>query len=669
MAQLALSEGLGPTMSTEATKDGHTETLTEVLASAYKSIASTSQRKLVFRCSGSTDELVNFDTFAFNSRFIRSITLSLQNVVHLNSPDPCPVFLLPETSPGIIKKVEAILQTGTCIIRDRKEALEVLEVANTLGFPISVLIPENESGVDTSSPIIFASDRIKTEIQPLEPEDISQLQPSPSVSAVTAIATSSNNNVTHEIPSEEAHSMVKGYKCAICKKPGGNVSTLNKKDTIFRKEIQLEAHYIGQHFRKEIGQHIKDKETCGICGKIVANGRLPLHIGLIHNKIKSILRTAKIAVEPTFFPEAAQGSSPAKNIISSPKINSSPMTRTLLTPVPFSSPKQLQIPVTAKTPQTNNSQKKNNPPETVSSPIVTPIKPKSKGSSGMEPCTPVVSISPSKAAQPIRGPGTSPGESGKETSSSSPKPTFPIQVSTPTKNLPKGGSRRSRGGSGRKTCLPKPTFPVHLTSQRSGPTRDSGLLKENWITSPVGNVTPDNRSRRDSIVSNCDTPNNAMEPVDEFLTKVGDSKPGKGSHKKALTTRNCNFDLTCEVCGKVQKTSLALETHIIAHFKADLEANVRGYITEDNKCKICGDSFKTKNWLITHLGSKHGYINKVLADQGFAVLPCHVNSSGYSASKQKQLVKIKTERKEPVEEEAGPLDDLRDELMKETGAE
>lgn len=169
-------------------------------------------------------------------------------------------------------------------------------------------------------------------------------------------------------------------------------------------------------------------------------------------------------------------------------------------------------------------------------------------------------------------------------------------------------------------------------------------------------------------MSNCETPINAMEPVDEFLTKVGDSKPGEGSHKKPLTPRNCNFDLTCEVCGKAQKTPLSLETHIIAHFKADLEANVRGYITEDNKCKICGDSFKTKNWLINHLGSKHGYINKVLSDQGFAVLPCHVNSSGYTASKQKQLVKIKTERKEPTEEEAGPLDNLRDELMKETGA-
>ena len=176
------------------------------------------------------------------------------------------------------------------------------------------------------------------------------------------------------------------------------------------------------------------------------------------------------------------------------------------------------------------------------------------------------------------------------------------------------------------------------------------------MMSPVGNDTPDNGSRRYSIMSNCDTPTNVMEPVDEFLTKVGDSRPERTSHKKPLTSRNCNFDLTCEVCGKAYKTALAMDTHICAHFKEDLEVKVSCHMNEDKKCKICGDSFKTKNGLITHLGSKHGGINKVLVDKGFAVLPCRLNSSPYTDSKQQQLVKIKAERKEPVKE-ARQLDD------------
>ena len=242
---------------------------------------------------------MNFDTFAFNSRFIRSITLSLQNLLQFNSLDPCPVIILPDTSPGIIKKVEAILQTGTCVIKDRKEAEEVLDVANLLGMPISMLVPENKSGVDTSSPIVFSSVKVKT-----EPEVIRQSRP-PSSSNDTATISNKATN--------EPQTMVKGYKCAICKKPGGNVSTSSKKDTIFHKEIQLEAHYIGQHFKKDIENHIKDKETCGICGKNVPNGRLPLHIGLIHHKIKSILRAANIAVEAQYFPGVAQRSSPDKS--------------------------------------------------------------------------------------------------------------------------------------------------------------------------------------------------------------------------------------------------------------------------------------------------------------------------------------------------------------------
>ena len=156
-------------------------------------------------------------------------------------------------------------------------------------------------------------------------------------------------------------------------------------------------------------------------------------------------------------------------------------------------------------------------------------------------------------------------------------------------------------------------------------------------------------------MSNCGTPSEIGVPVDEFLTKVGDARPEKRSRKNPLTTSSkngpsfspsCNYELTCEVCGKAYRTALSMDTHVCSHFKDDLTAKVSCYMTEDNECKICGDSYKTKSGLIYHLGSKHGGINKVLIDKDFSVLPCRLNNSGYTDSKQKQLVKIKAERTE-----------------------
>jgi len=645
---------LGPSRPTQAITAGHhSEIFMDVLSTAYKSIAETSQRKLIFRGRENADELVNFDTLAFNSSFIRSITLSLPNLPQLNSLDPCPVIVLPETSQGIIKKVEAILQTGTCIIRDRVEAQEVLEVANILGLPISMLVPENRSGLDTSSPIIFSNVKVKTEIPNPEPEVTNLLQPRFSFRTVKC-TTSTSNSATSEVscvqPNPGPPNMIQGYKCAICKKPGGNVLTGNKKDTIFQKEIQLEAHYIGQHFTEEIGKHIKDTDTCGICGKIVPKGRLPLHIGLIHKKIKSILRAAKLDVEPILIPRATEEGalSPTKKI---KKISSPKMRRPLaLTHVPSSSPEPSQITPTTESENSPPTRTKsdNIPPSsktnTSLAPITNPTNLKSAAPSVVKPTCPVVSTPPGKTGHLKEGPRKTPPESGKKTSLS--KPTLPVHL---TKTMS-------------KDALPPSTPKQSEASLPEG----SALSGEKSVL-PGGHVTPDDRSRRHSILSNCDTPHNAMDPVDEFLTKW-DGKPGRGSNKKPLTRKNCNYDLKCEVCGTAQKTSLALEIHTIGHFKESLEAKVKHFMTDDKRCKICGDCFKTKNWLINHLGSKHGYINEVLVDQGFAVLPCPVNSSGYSASKQQQLVRIKTERKGPLEDEAKEQDGLRDQLMKDTGA-
>lgn len=83
-------------------------------------------------------------------------------------------------------------------------------------------------------------------------------------------------------------------------------------------------------------------------------------------------------------------------------------------------------------------------------------------------------------------------------------------------------------------------------------------------------------------------------------------------------------------------------------------------MTEDNKCRICGGSFKKETALITHLGSKHGFINKILVEKQFAVLPCPLNSPQYSASTQQKLLEIKTEMKETAEDKTEQLDGQRD---------
>ena len=75
-------------------------------------------------------------------------------------------------------------------------------------------------------------------------------------------------------------------------------------------------------------------------------------------------------------------------------------------------------------------------------------------------------------------------------------------------------------------------------------------------------------------------------------------------------------------------------------------------------------SSQQKGHLISHLGCKHGYINDVLREKNFSVLPCAVNKT-HSASKQKTLARIKKEREEKNSEGNPSTDELRRELMME----
>ena len=67
------------------------------------------------------------------------------------------------------------------------------------------------------------------------------------------------------------------------------------------------------------------------------------------------------------------------------------------------------------------------------------------------------------------------------------------------------------------------------------------------------------------------------------------------------------------------------------------------------KCTICNNVFKQKHSLLLHIGCKHGKVNEVLKQKGFAALPCPVNATS-SAAMQKQLIQIKKERMEVKDE-------------------
>jgi len=170
-------------------------------------------------------------------------------------------------------------------------------------------------------------------------------------------------------------------------------------------------------------------------------------------------------------------------------------------------------------------------------------------------------------------------------------------------------------------------------------------------TSPISEKAndPNSGSKRPNSLVQEDQANKMQSPSPKKIRKTSDD--------------NCNYELKCEVCLKEFKFFNQLETHMVKHFSKDVEAIVVDYMN-GNECKLCGDSFKHKGHLISHLGCKHGYINDVLREKNFSVLPCAVNNT-YSASKQKTLARIKKEREEKNSEGNPSTDELRRELMME----
>jgi len=167
----------------------------------------------------------------------------------------------------------------------------------------------------------------------------------------------------------------------------------------------------------------------------------------------------------------------------------------------------------------------------------------------------------------------------------------------------------------------------------------------------IGGISPETAITRDSC-----------SMLNELSGKMLQSPPPKKMRKISSDNNNCKFDMKCELCGKELKTFNQLEVHMVMHFSKEVESRVNSLMTSDLDCAVCGDSFKKKGHLISHLGAKHGYINEILREKKLSVLPCTVNST-YSVAKQRTLSRIKKEREETASGGINSNEDLRRELM------
>jgi len=111
----------------------------------------------------------------------------------------------------------------------------------------------------------------------------------------------------------------------------------------------------------------------------------------------------------------------------------------------------------------------------------------------------------------------------------------------------------------------------------------------------------------------------------------------------------CNYDLECEVCSQKQRSIQLLEQHCCRHFMKELQEQY-ATLMDGLRCTLCNNVFKQKHSLLLHIGCKHGKVNDILKQKGFAALPCPVNATN-NAAMQKQLIQIKKERMESVKDE------------------
>ena len=188
-----------------------------------------------------------------------------------------------------------------------------------------------------------------------------------------------------------------------------------------------------------------------------------------------------------------------------------------------------------------------------------------------------------------------------------------------------------------------------MTSQANEPTRPE--LSVN--TKPQVNFEP----APAAIVSNASTINPSTIPVPGPTNPTPPlSTPASPTRPSAQTQENsqqdastCNYDLECEVCSQKQRSIQLLEQHCCRHFMKELQEQYVA-LMDGLRCTLCNNVFKQKHSLLLHIGCKHGKVNDILKQKGFAALPCPVNATS-NAAMQKQLIQIKKEKMETVKDE------------------
>ena len=133
-------------------------------------------------------------------------------------------------------------------------------------------------------------------------------------------------------------------------------------------------------------------------------------------------------------------------------------------------------------------------------------------------------------------------------------------------------------------------------------------------------------------------------PQTPVQSRKGPQVPATPASEKKPLDSECNFDLTCQVCGHRQETQSKLEQHLCRHFMKELQESF-GNLMNDMKCNLCNNVFKHKQSLLLHIGCKHGKINDILRQKKMKVLPAQVLNNP-SMAMQKKLEVVKRERVE-----------------------
>jgi len=154
-----------------------------------------------------------------------------------------------------------------------------------------------------------------------------------------------------------------------------------------------------------------------------------------------------------------------------------------------------------------------------------------------------------------------------------------------------------------------------------------------------------------SAISTPDVPTIPTPPTGPAASSPASPSPPSvpSQENSRQDSSSCNYDLECEVCSQKQRSIQLLEQHCCRHFMKELQEQYAS-LMDGLRCTLCNNVFKQKHSLLLHIGCKHGKVNDILKQKGFAALPCPVNATN-NAAMQKQLIQIKKEKTESVKDE------------------